>query len=384
LTVSYVVGDSLPGEDRPFQSPSSQESVGPEASTAYSSITVDPACTFESFVAGASTQLAYAAALAVAANPGTSYNPLFLYGGVGLGKTHLMHAIGNRAAAAGYSVAYATSEEFTNGYLDSLRQRQTPTFRRQYQAVSLLLIDDIQFLAGKSATQEAFFHIFNSVRRAGGQLVISSDRPAGSLSLLEPRLRSRFQSGLEADLEPPDIDTRIAILQSFASKASFSVELPILTFLAENITDHVRALHGAFNRLMALSNFTDRIPNLDLAQAALGPHVPSVSPQLSPSLILTRTADYFGVPLSAILGTRRDRLASTARQTSMYLLHDLLRLSPHDIGATLGHRDRSTIAYGLTRIQTLIATHKSFAADLTIIRETLTPDSHSPRLSTSA
>ena len=379
LAISYVVGQALDVSPEPALAPHSRTRA-----TRQESGQLRPDYTFESFVVGPGNQLAHAAAMAVADAPGSAYNPLFLYGSVGLGKTHLMHAIGHRTTAAGRSTLYVTSEQFTNEYLGAIRERKTTAFRERFRSIEILLVDDVQFLAGKEATQEGFFHTFNALHGYGGQLVMTSDRPAGELRLLEARLRSRFEAGLQADIAPPDYETRLAMLTAFAAQAAIVIDLPILSFIAERLYDSVRALRGCFTRLEALAEFTGKPITLDLARDALGPQAPPTEAVLSSGSILQAVAAWRRLPIIALTGPRRDREASSARQVAMHFLHTLLGASPEEIGAILGNRDRTTILYGLRRASEAITRDKALSLEVENIRDSLNPTALPSDLSTSA
>ncbi len=380
LAISYVVGQVFNALPEGASTPTPPPGRAPQREAGQLRLDY----TFDSFVVGPGNQLAHAAAMAVADAPGSAYNPLFLYGSVGLGKTHLMHAIGHRTTAAGRLTLYVTSEQFTNEYLSAIRERKTNAFRARFRSIEVLLVDDVQFLAGKEATQEGFFHTFNALHGYGGQLVMTSDRPAGELRLLEARLRSRFEAGLQADITPPDYETRVAMLTSFASGAGIVIAPSILGFIAERVCDSVRTLRGCFTRLEALAAFTGRPITLDLARDALGPQSPPTEAVLSPEAILQTIAAWRRLPTIALTGSRRDREASSARQVAMHLLHTLLGTSPEEIGAILGNRDRTTILYGLRRASEAISRDKNLALEVESIRDSLKSISLPSSLSTPA
>ena len=379
LAISYVVGQVFDAPSEPAAAPPSRTRA-----TRREAGQLRPDYTFESFVVGPGNQLAHAAAMAVADAPGSAYNPLFLYGSVGLGKTHLMHAIGHRTTAAGRSTLYVTSEQFTNEYLSAIRERKTTAFRERFRSIEVLLVDDVQFLAGKEATQEGFFHTFNALHGYGGQLVMTSDRPAGELRLLEARLRSRFEAGLQADIAPPDYETRLAMLTAFADDAKVTIERPILSFIAERLYDSVRALRGCFTRLEALAAFTGKPITLDLARDALGPQAQPTEAILTPEYILQTIATWRRLPVIALTGSRRDREASSARQLAMHFLHSLLGASPEEIGSILGDRDRTTILYGLRRASEAITRDKDLRLEIESIRDSLNHPWPPSEFSTSA
>ncbi|MDA1035253.1 MAG: chromosomal replication initiator protein DnaA [Chloroflexi bacterium] len=324
-------------------------------------IQLNPRYTFDSFVVGDNSQLAYAAAMAVADAPGASYNPLFLYGAVGLGKTHLLHAIGHRALEAGKSVAYVTCEQFTNEFLSAIRERKTDTFRARYRAVDLLLLDDIQFIAGKEGTQEGFFHTFNALHDAGRQIVLTCDRPPSALPLLEERLRSRFEWGLLADISAPSLETRTAILGHYAGNSRVEVPTEILDFIAERISGNIRQLEGCLNRITAMAEFTNAPITLELAITALGVTAAQSTGDSTPKTVLESVAAHYGLPTAVLLSSRRDRPVATARQLAMYILNTTYKLSPEEIGNMLGGRDRTTVIYNVKRLTKRMAADTEFA-----------------------
>ena len=332
---------------------------------------LDDRYTFETFISGSCNQLAYAASIAVADAPGRAYNPLFLYGGVGLGKTHLLHAIGTRARAAGYTVRYATAEQFTNEYLAAIREHRTPAFRDQYRSVDILLLDDIQFICGKEATQEGLFYTFNALHQAGRQIVVAADRPPSAMPLLQSHLRSRLQWGLLADIAALDIDTRTSLLRYYSSQTSLALSDEIIAFIAERCTDGVRVLQGSLNRLGALASLTHQPPTLELARDAVACFSTPPNTIQSPKSAIDTVAAHYNLPPAALLGRRRDRTASTARHVAIYLLHDLLHLTPDEIGRILGGRDRTTILYAIKRVATRIPTDPQFATAIQHLHDSL-------------
>jgi chromosomal replication initiator protein len=306
--------------------------------------------TFNSFIVGPSNQLAYAASVAVADAPGQTYNPVFLYSSVGLGKTHLLHAIGLHAQAAGKSVAFVTCEQFTIEYLAAIRDRRTDAFRDRYRGVDVLLIDDIQFLSGKEGTQDGFFHTFNALHEARRQIVLTSDRPPAALPLLEDRLRSRFEWGLVADIGSPDLETRIAILQAHAATASVPVPDEVLAFIAERVQTNVRRLEGCLNHVTAMAQFTNQPATIALATNSLSATAATAAGLSSPKAIIAAVAAHYGLSTGALIGGRRDKPTATARQIAMYLIHDVQRSTPDEIGQTLGGRDRTTVLYSIKKV----------------------------------
>ena len=324
---------------------------------------LNPKLTFESFVVGDCNHLAYAASMAVAEAPGASYNPLFIYSASGLGKTHLLNAIGLRAQAAGRSVASVTCEQFTNEFLAAIRERKTDSFRARYRAADLLLIDDIQFLAGKEGTQEGFFHTFNALHNAGKQIVLTCDRPPSALPLLENRLQSRFESGLLADIGSPSLETRTAMLATFAESAPVSVPSDVLAFLAERTPGNVRQLEGCLNRVTAIAYFTNIPVTVELAQRALGPSAAAETGDRSPKAAIAAVAAHYGLAQAMLLSARRDRPVANARQLAMYVLHTFLRITPEEIGQMLGGRDRTTVLYSLKKVIHRLKTDDAFTKE---------------------
>jgi len=328
--------------------------------------------TFSSFIVGSSNRLAHAAALGVAENPGNSYNPLFVYSGVGLGKTHLLHAIGWEAIRVRPRVMYVTAEQFTNEFISAIRERRSEDFRDKYRSVDVLLLDDIQFIAGKEQTQEGLFHTFNALHTGNSQIVISCDRPPKSLTLLEDRLRSRFEWGLIVDMQPPDLETRIAILQTKAEEQKTGAPPEVLNFIARRIQKNIRELEGALNRVMAYARLTKSPLTVDLATQALADISSDAHKRtLTPAVILNAVATFFTLPPETLQGKRRDKPSSQARQIAMYLLREELQCSWTQIGRELGGRDHSTILHGYHNISDEINTDHGLRRDLLEIRENL-------------
>jgi len=305
--------------------------------------------TFDNFIVGEGNRFAYAASQAVAQNPGVAYNPLFLYGGVGLGKTHLLHAIGNATAQEGYSVRYVTTETFTNEMIEAIRTHTNVAFRQSYRNVDVLLIDDIQFLQGKESTQNEFFHTFNTLTAANKQVVIASDRPLHLLTKLEDRLLSRFGGGLIVDLSPPDLEHRIAILHAKAYERGVIAPEDVIRYIAEHFSDNVRELQGALNRVVAYAQLHQQPLTLSLAQKILEPQQRPLDH--SPDAILEAVAQEFNITVSELKGPRRTRRISVPRQMAMYLLRDVAQLSFPQIGEFLGGRDHTTVMHGATKIE---------------------------------
>ena len=328
--------------------------------------------TFSSFIVGSSNRLAHAAALGVAENPGNSYNPLFIYSGPGLGKTHLLHAIGWEAIRIRPRVMYVTAEQFTNEFISAIRERRSEDFRNKYRSVDVLLIDDIQFIAGKEQTQEGLFHTFNDLHMGNSQIVISCDRPPKSLTLLEDRLRSRFEWGLIVDMQPPDLETRIAILQMKAEEQKTVVSPEVLNSIARRIQKNIRELEGALNRVLAYARLTQSPLTVELATQALA-DISSDSHKrtLTPPVIINAVATFFNIPPDTLQGKRRDKNSSQARQIAMYLLREELQCSWTQIGRELGGRDHSTILHGYHKISDEANSDHGLRRDLLEIRENL-------------
>jgi chromosomal replication initiator protein len=332
--------------------------------------------TFDSFVVGQGNRLAHAAALAVAENPARAYNPLFLYGGVGLGKTHLLHAVGLACIASGLRALYVSSEEFTNDLINSIRTHTTDAFRERYRRIEVLLIDDIQFIAGKESTQEEFFHTFNALHGQERQLVISSDRPPKALVTLEERLRSRFEWGLIADIQPPDFETRMAILRSKAERAGRSVEPEYLELIARRVQSNIRELEGALTRLLAFADLGGLTMTRELVESTLT-DLQSRTTAMTPDRIIAAVADQFGVDEDRLLSTDRSRQVALPRQVAMFLIRQGTDASLPKIGEFLGGRDHTTVMYGLDKITSLLETDDNLRRRVAAIREALYNDDRS-------
>jgi chromosomal replication initiator protein len=326
--------------------------------------------TFENFVVGASNRLAHAACLAVAENPARAYNPLFLYGGVGLGKTHLLHAIGVVAQRKGLRVLYVSSEEFTNDFIHAIQKHTNAAFRERYRNTDVLLIDDIQFIANKEQTQEEFFHTFNTLYSQDKQIVISSDRPPKALVTLEERLRSRFEWGLIGDIQPPDLETRIAILRTKAERAHRDVPLDLLEIIARQIQSNIRELEGALTRVLAFSDLTGQVLCAELVQVALADLLPNRN-SLNPDFVVTAVADAFGVSVDQLIGANRSRDVALPRHVAMYLLRKEANISLPQIGEAFGGRDHTTVMHACNKVADLIERDDRLRRQILQIREQL-------------
>ncbi|MDQ1726428.1 MAG: chromosomal replication initiator protein [Frankiaceae bacterium] len=318
--------------------------------------------TFDTFVIGASNRFAHAAAVAVAEAPAKAYNPLFIYGESGLGKTHLLHAIGHYAQHLypGARVRYVSSEEFTNDFINSIRDGKAEGFRRRYRDVDILLVDDIQFLANKEQTQEEFFHTFNTLHNANKQIVISSDRSPKQLTTLEDRLRNRFEWGLITDVQPPELETRIAILRKKAAQERLSTSPDVLEYIASKISTNIRELEGALIRVTAFASLNRQPVDLSLAEIVLKDLIPdNTQPEINVATIMAVTASYFGLSLEDLCGASRSRLLVTARQIAMYLCRELTDMSLPKIGQAFGGRDHTTVMHADRKIRSLMAERRS-------------------------
>uniref|UniRef100_UPI00351D1509 chromosomal replication initiator protein DnaA n=1 Tax=Paractinoplanes globisporus TaxID=113565 RepID=UPI00351D1509 len=323
---------------------------------------LNPKYMFETFVIGSSNRFAHAAAVAVAESPAKAYNPLFIYGSSGLGKTHLLHAIGHYATTLGHAraVRYVSTEEFTNDFINSLRDDKTQAFQRRYRDVDILLIDDIQFLENRERTQEEFFHTFNTLHNANKQIVISSDRSPRQLATLEDRMRTRFEWGLLADIQPPDLETRIAILQKKAAQERMYAPDDVLEFIASRVSNSIRELEGALIRVTAFASLTRSVVQLSLAEEVLRDFMPDgAGPEITADQIMVSTADYFGVSLEDLRGHSRSRVLVNARQVAMYLCRELTDLSLPRIGQAFGGRDHTTVMHADRKIRQHMAERRS-------------------------
>ncbi len=323
---------------------------------------LNPKYTFETFVIGSSNRFPHAAAVAVAEAPGKAYNPLLVYGESGLGKTHLLHAIGHyvRSLYTGAKVRYVSSEEFTNEFINAIRDDRQDRFKRRYRDVDVLLIDDIQFLEGKTQTQEEFFHTFNTLHNANKQIVLTSDRPPKRLEALEDRLRNRFEWGLITDVQPPDLETRIAILRKKAAMDRLTAPPDVLEFIASKIQTNIRELEGALIRVTAFANLNRQEVDMTLAEIVLKDLIPEGGePEITASLIIAQTAAYFGLSIEELTGPSRGRHLVMARQIAMYLCRELTALSLPKIGAQFGNRDHTTVMYADRKINQLLAERRA-------------------------
>ena len=368
LPGSQTTGDGpgrVDGTDFTYQAGESQPHAGRNHD-------FNPRYTFQSFVVGPSNQLAYCAANAVADSPGQAYNPLFIYSGVGLGKTHLLHAIGHRCAENGQSALYVTSEQFTNDFISAIRNRTTEEFRSRYRGVQVLLMDDVQFLSGKEQTHEGFFHTFNDLHTSGRQVVITSDRPPHELALLQDRMRSRFEWGLIADIEPPGLETRIAIVRLKAELLGVKLADDIIELMAKRVQNNVRELEGSLNRVVAYA----QLMNVPITYESVAKILDSATSQharenIDPATIVAQVANHFQIEPQALTGRSRIKKISLARQVAMYLLIYELEMSPTQVGRMLGNRDHATVIHGAGKINGEIHEDSPVKRDVLAIKESI-------------
>ncbi|MCA1899547.1 MAG: chromosomal replication initiator protein DnaA [Chloroflexi bacterium] len=352
VTVQFVVSQNVEADasadlDKE-RVPASIEITSPEPKPRH--VNLNPRYTFDTYVVGSGNRLAHAACQAVAEKPARAYNPLFLYGGVGLGKTHLLHAIGNACHADGLNVLYVSSEEFTNDMINAIRTHTTQAFREKYRSADVLLVDDIQFIAGKESTQEEFFHTFNTLHGQDKQIIVSSDRPPKSLVTLEERLRSRFEWGLTADIQPPDFETRLAILRSKAERTGRLVSDEILESIAKQIQSNIRELEGALNRIIAFADLSGSPLTPNLVEVALSDLLPPRG-DVAPEKVVDLVARKYNLTAERLLGRDRTKEVAFPRQIAMYLLREEFKISYPQIGEALGGRDHSTVMSAIDKIK---------------------------------
>ncbi len=331
---------------------------------------LNPRYTFEAFVMGPSNRLAHAASLAVVEKPATAYNPLFLYGGVGLGKTHLLHAIGHASLARNLEVLYTSSEQFTNDLINAIRTQKTEDFRAKYRTADVLLIDDIQFIAGKEATQEEFFHTFNALHVNGKQIVMTSDRSPKAMVTLEERLRSRCEWGLTADIQPPDIETRMAILRAKAESQPIQVSNAVIELIARQVQSNIRELEGALNRVVANSQLTGVPLTIESASATLTDLLARPT-SVSVDQIIHLVASYYAIEVAALCGQGRSKEFVRPRHVAMFLAREEAGASLPQIGVAMGGRDHTTILYGSNKISEEIEKDDGLRRDVLAIRDRL-------------
>ncbi len=368
VSVDFVVTQPDENTSKADVEPASIEITPPEPKSRH--VSLNPRYTFDTYVVGSGNRLAHAACQAVAEKPARAYNPLFLSGGVGLGKTHLLHAIGNACYTRGLNVLYVSSEEFTNDMITAIRTHTTQAFREKYRSADVLLIDDIQFIAGKESTQEEFFHTFNTLHGQDKQIIVSSDRPPKSLVTLEERLRSRFEWGLSADIQAPDLETRLAILRSKAERTGRLISDDILESVAKRVQSNIRELEGALNRIIAFADLSGSPLTPNLVEVALSDLLPSRG-DLEPSVVFDLVAKKFNTTVEKLLGRDRSRDVALPRQIAMYILREEANFSFPQIGEVLGGRDHSTVMYAIEKIADQIERDDRLRRDIVSIKQQL-------------
>jgi len=362
MTLKFVIPESNM-DDPVMVPPANKKTAKPDIITDSAQHMLNPKYTFDTFVIGSGNRFAHAASLAVAEAPAKAYNPLFIYGGVGLGKTHLMHAIGHYVLehTPMAKVVYLTSEKFTNEFINAIRDNRPDDFRNKYRNVDILLIDDIQFLAGKESTQEEFFHTFNTLHEENKQIIISSDRPPREIPTLEDRLRSRFEWGLITDITPPDLETRIAILRKKAKADGLDIPNEVMLYIANQIDSNIRELEGALIRVVAYSSLENKDINADLAAEALKSIIPSSKPRVITIQDIQRVVgEQFGIKLEDFSAKKRTKSIAFPRQIAMYLSRELTDFSLPKIGEEFGGRDHTTVIHAHEKISNLIKTDPQF------------------------
>ena len=373
VEVAFVVHPNSSTENiaEPVAAASEDTPIGTEEIPAARprSSSLNPRYTFDNFIVGPNNRLAHAASQAVAENPATAYNPLFLYGGVGLGKTHLLHAIGNYCQEHGLNVLYVSSEEFTNDMIGAIRSHTTQAFREKYRSADVLLVDDIQFIAGKESTQEEFFHTFNTLHGQNKQIIVSSDRPPKSLVTLEERLRSRFEWGLTADIQLPDFETRLAILRSKSERLGRIVPAEIMELIARRVQSNIRELEGALNRIVAFADLSGMALTLQLADVALADLLPQRG-DVKPATVVDVVAKSFNLSVARLLSPDRSHDVALPRQIAMYLMRET-NISLPQIGLALGGRDHTTVMYACEKVADLLERDDRLRRQVVQIRQQL-------------
>jgi len=379
VDVIFILKKDINNNEETHNDPDKKEYQNVNSS--YENSNLNPKYRFDTFVVGSNNKFAHSAALAVAESPGESYNPLFLYGGPGLGKTHLMHSIGhfimehNNAS----KVLYVTSEQFTNEVIESIRsgkQESMNKLREKYRTVDVLMVDDVQFIIGKESTQEEFFHTFNELHQAGKQIILSSDRPPKEMETLEERFRSRFEMGLIADIQAPDYETRMAILRKNAENTGKHIDDDILEYIATNIKSNIRELEGAFNKIIAYSRLNNVDVTIENAKEALKDLIsPEENKIITPKLIMTTVCEQYGVKPEDITSRKRNSEIVLPRQIIMYLCREMTDISLEEIGRILGKKDHTTVMSGISRIKTRLLTDEELVKNVDIIKKKLGPTS---------
>ncbi len=369
VDVNFIVNGNEP-EQTLDEAPQSKPGPVYSSDQPARSLSINPRYVFDTYVVGSGNRLAHAACLAVAEKPARAYNPLFLYGGVGLGKTHLLHAIGNACHGRGLNVLYVSSEEFTNDMISAIRTHTNQAFREKYRSADVLLVDDIQFIAGKESTQEEFFHTFNTLHVQDKQIIVSSDRPPKSLNTLDERLRSRFEWGLTADIQPPDLETRLAILRSKAERTGRQISDDILETIARRVQSNIRELEGALNRILAFADLSGSSLTPNLVEVALADLLPQRS-DIAPAKIIELVAKEWQTTVEALLGRDRSQKIAQPRQVAMYLMRKETDASLPMIGEVLGGRDHTTVMYAIDKIANEIETKTDLRKRVVNIKQRL-------------
>ncbi|MCA9982836.1 MAG: chromosomal replication initiator protein DnaA [Anaerolineales bacterium] len=386
VKIDYVVSNGVPAPANGSQKQSERHTppvngqhnghVAP-AGPAAESLTagLKPHYIFENYVVGHGNRLAHAAALSVSEQPGHTYNPLFIYGGVGLGKTHLLHAIGHRCLENGFTVCYVTSETFTNDLIQAIRTQETAAFREKYRTPDVLLIDDVQFVAGKESTQEELFHTFNDLHSLGRQVVLSSDRPPKAMTTLEERLKSRFEWGLMTDIQMPDIETRHAILRAKAEQVDVHIPDEVMDLIAQRVRNNIRELEGALTKVVAYAELTGAPIDMALVRSALSDLI-KVREKVTIEDVLDKVCDHFAISEEALNGKGRSKGVAYPRQVGMYLCRTETNASLPQIGTALGGRDHTTVMYGHDKIEGLLDTDQEVRQDVMAIKSLLYDQNH--------
>lgn len=368
----FSTADSAPSISSP--APEQMPSYSQPASPSNGGFTLNPKYTFDNFVPGKGTELAYAAAQAITNRPGTAYNPLFIYGGVGLGKTHLIQAVGNelRKRNPQINIMYASAEKFSNDFIHSVREKNAKEFQNNYRHIDLLLVDDIQFIAGKEGTQESFFHTFNELHQQNKQVIITSDRPPKAIPALEERLRSRFEWGMIADVSPPDFETRIAILEKKCAEKSFPLNEKIIQTIAANVQSNIRELEGALNKIMVFHQLKNSIPTQESVKALLTVTTGGSARQsLTPAQLIEAVGQFYSLNREEILGKNREKKVSTPRQIIMYLMREELKMSYPAIGDELGGRDHTTAMHAHEKIAKEVENDLKLKQEIEMLKQRL-------------
>ncbi len=374
-TATQAPLDPLIAAPAPVMAPLRPAAPIRQRSSAPAQSNLNPRYTFDSFVVGSSNEMAYAACQAVSRYPGEKYNPLFLYGGVGLGKTHLMQAVGNEVLRRDPDkrIRYVTSEEFTNEFLSAIRNKKNRNFADLYRNLDVLIVDDIQFLGNKEATQEEFFHTFNTLHQSNSQIIMSSDKPPKAIPQLEDRLRSRFGMGIVADIQRPDLETRSAIIQHLAAARGIDLSMDVIDYLARQYQHNIRELEGALTTILAQCEFKNREPSLVFIKSLIGNAVPTTRRRVvSPRTIIEKTAAYFDLQPADITGSRRDKDIVRPRQIAMFLMRQELNLSFPKIAENVGGRDHTTAMHSVQKILRLIESDEDLRMDISQVKERIT------------